>query len=182
MAGSDGGGGSTCPGTLPEVAIRFDGCDAFTACGGDPTGTWVYQDICAADLVPDATSVCAMARVEDLMGTARGCVALDGANVARDVSGEISATIVVPLSCTFGMGCGPIETALSVTCTESGGECRCPYSTSWSENSSDTYTIAGNTLTTGDGTAYDFCVAGSALTYVESGAAAAEPGIVGLTR
>ena len=166
-----------CPVTPPEVAIRFDGCDALAACGGDPTGVWVYEDVCVADPVPDVSDVCATARVEDLEGTARGCVALDGANVGRDVSGRIRGTIVVPTSCTFGAGCAAIESALGTSCTESGGECRCPFEHTWASTGGDTYTVAGSVLTTGDGTQYDFCVSGGALDYRERGEDAEEPGV-----
>ncbi|MCB9594682.1 MAG: hypothetical protein H6719_18325 [Sandaracinaceae bacterium] len=182
MTGSDGGGGGACPSTSPEVAIRFGGCTPLAACGGDPTGVWVYEDLCVDDVAPDVASVCADARVEDLSGTARGCVALDGVEAARDVTGHISATIVVPASCTFGMGCAPIEAALGVTCTLDAGDCRCPWETDFGETSTDTYTVTGSTLTLGDGSTYDFCVDGGSLSYRETGSSADEPGVARLGR
>lgn len=177
-AGPGGGGGlDGCPATLPEVDVRFEGCGTVSACGGDPTGTWVYEDVCVEVETPDLSGVCPAARIEDLTGTARGCVALDGSTVSRNVSGDISWTVVVPASCTFGMGCGAIEAALGITCTMDAGECRCPMSDSFASNEDDSYTITGSVLTTGDGSQYDFCVQGGELSYQERGDAAAEPGI-----
>lgn len=179
-AGPGGGGGllDGCPATLPEVAVRFDGCETLSACGGDPTGTWVYDDVCVEVPTPDLSGVCPAARVEELEGTARGCVALDGDEVARNVSGDLSWTVVVPESCTFGMGCAAIEAALGSSCTVDGGDCRCPMSDTFGSSTTDSYTIAGSVLTTGDGSQYDFCVDGGELSYVERGGDAAdEPGI-----
>lgn len=184
--GSDAGpmttGPGSCPATLPEVSIQFGGCDALNACGGDPTGVWVYEAVCIEDPTPDLTGVCPQARVEDLSGTARGCVALDGSRVTRDVSGETSWTVVVPESCTFGAGCAAIESAIGVTCTLDSGDCRCPMGTTFGTSDADDYTIAGSVLTTGDGGQYDFCVAGSELRYEERDEMADEPGIATLSR
>jgi hypothetical protein len=186
-AGDDAGPGGSldCPGTLPEVDIRFGGCGELTACGGDPTGVWVYEDACIEDPSPDLSDVCADARIEDLEGTARGCVALAGGALERDVSGSWSATVVVPASCTFGTGCSAVESALAsafpgTTCTLDGGDCRCPIGDDWASSGGDTYTVAGSVLTTGDGSQYDFC-AGGDLTYRERGDDPREPGLFRLT-
>ncbi|MGE0786755.1 MAG: hypothetical protein AB7S26_13870 [Sandaracinaceae bacterium] len=177
--GSDGGGVVGCPSTPPTVDVRFGGCDALSPCGGNVEGVWVYDDVCVAMPMPDL-SACPQARIEDLAGTAQGCVELDGTMVDRDVTTTVSFTVVVPASCTLGLGCTAIESALGVTCAVDGTDCRCPISETYTASNTDTYTVAGSVLTTGDGHQYDFCVGGAGLSYEEHGASPDEPGVVRL--
>lgn len=184
----DAGGGDedagqppgTDAGTPSEVTIRFAGCEAFVACGGDPSGTWTYEDICIEDPFPAVRDACAGATVEDPSGTASGRVTLAAGAVVREAHVTLSGTIVIPASCAV-VGCSNIQAALSSTyesasCTGGPTGCRCTVSDEIDILESDTYTVDGSTLHAG-GRSYEFCVDGGALRYRELDDPPLEPGV-----
>ena len=190
MMGTDGGpmtDTGSMLGQPAEVTIQFGGCTDFTACGGDPTGTWDYDSICIEDPFADVRDACGTITFEDTMGTARGRVRLDGATVSRDVTVMISATAIFDPSCAIA-GCDTIEGALRMALTSAscaanaGGGCDCAISETVRIDETDGYRVEGTQVITDDGTTYDFCVAGGTMQHREIGENPDEPGILGLTR
>lgn len=189
--GSDSGtttgddAGSTL-GEPAQIDITFGGCTDFTPCGGDPTGTWDYTAICIEDPFAALRGACGDITFEDVEGTARGRVTLDGATATRNVTVTTSATAIFGATCAIA-GCGPIQTALaaavdSASCAaNAGGGCDCAISQTGGVAESSAYRVEGTQVITEDGT-YDFCVSGGSMQHRETGDEPDEPGIYGLSR
>ena len=105
--------------------------------------------------------------------------------------GVMALAINLPAVCTAGVDCSFVQMGLaavpmliSPTCaagTPDGCDCSATVNVDYSQT--DTYTAAGNTITTSDGRTYDYCVDGDTLTYTETtDSVDADPGIAELTR
>lgn len=139
---------------------------AFTACGGDPKGTWVFKELCVE---PPS------------FGDAAACPTLTGSvdvEINRDVTidettiqlaaGTITASIQVnyPRSCANNADCSQLKDGFKAeSCTENAGICECalPKDEKAQEAESMSYTLSGSTITT-DEDSLEFCVQGTKLT------------------
>lgn len=164
----------------PEVTLTFGTCPTFTPCGGDEKGSWKVTGGCLSDAVlADAKNQCPGFTTSDEVIKAKGIFELDGTNVTRQVQVKISAKAHIPGACTMGNDCSLVALGAQaqlgfdkVTCTaqaaDAGNGCDCDISKTQQQVTSDTYTKDGNTITTGSGDTYDYCVAGSKLTYQDT--------------
>ncbi len=185
--GSSGGDSSTSvpPPSTSEANVDLDGtCPAFSACGGDPQGTYDYSAGCIADAVSSVKAQCPTADASGLKVTVRGSLTFLGDALTRDAVAVTSGTIVLPAACTQGQ-CAAVESALksafdSATCTGSAS-CTCTVKRTDTTKNATTFTVAGNTLTTADGDSYAICVAGGSLKY-QGKSAGSEDGLWELTK
>jgi hypothetical protein len=176
-AGGDGGAGSdasSADGGGHHVGVDLPPtCPALTACGGTLIGTWDYRAACIDNVVSKLKGSCAAAAIQNPTGTVKGYVSFMGNNtVLRTLTSTVTATIVLPPSCTGGASCSVVQSRLSPSsvCTGTGGTCSCIVTNENSISDSDTYSLNGNTLVTGGGAQYDFCVSGNTLSYADRGA------------
>lgn len=169
---TDSGGVSSNPATLQFPAS----CPSFSACGGDVVGSWDYASGCVDNPFGNIDQSCPGLAVVDPKGSVAGTITFTATTVVRRASGSFDATLAVPASCSEPAGgCPAIEASLkgagfatSVCAAASAGGCSCSLTKTIAIDDSDTYTISGNTLTTGGGGQYDFCVSGSSLSYREA--------------
>lgn len=195
--GSEGGtteGGSTEGGTTdagtdsatdvaitgPFIDLQYKNCTPLAACGGDVKGLWRLTGGCVSDgAFAAAKQQCAGLTESNVKFQARGVVFADATNITRKTEVKFTATLSVPSVCKNAIGtCADTATAIkftglaNATCTDNaGGGCDCDVGDQTTENTNDTYTTAGNTLTSGART-FDYCVAGSEIKYEETTAKA----------
>ncbi len=189
-SGASSSGGSSSGGTLPDVApvdVTFAGsCPAATPCGGAVVGTWDYTGVCVDDPLAALTQQCPTATVESQKGTVKGRVAFGATTVKRTSTFAYTASITLPAACSFGQ-CAELQRTLAKTfktasCKAAGGGCACDLGTGSESNQEDAYTVERNTINIADGSSYDFCVAGSSLSYTPKGKADDAPGAYTLTK
>jgi hypothetical protein len=190
--GSSSGGGSDAsadsstnpPASSKEVDVAINGtCPAFTACGGSLDGTYDYASGCVTDIFAQAKAQCPTLDTSGVKATVKGSLYFKAPALTRDGVTKVSGQIVFPASCTAGQ-CAAVQAALkgafdTITCTGASA-CTCTISKTELVKNATTYSLAGSTVTTGDGETYEICATGSDLKY--SGKAAAEDGVWGLTK
>lgn len=180
---SSGGDGSATDGTRPpastvEAPIDIDGtCPAFSACGGDPQGTFDYTGGCIDDVFANLRQSCPALDTSKLDVTVKGSITFAGKALTRDVTVKMTGDIVFPEICTMGQ-CALLEGQLkgvfdSVSCTGSAA-CTCTVANDERDADATTYSISGSTLTTTDGDTYEICEQGGELSYRGKGAGAEE--------
>ncbi len=184
--GAGGGGGSA---GVP-IAITFSAsCPAFTPCGGNLVNNWAYTSVCvdSADPFPEVSQACPGSSFSNLAGTTQGGLYFNSTLVHRNVHTHITGNLTVAGSCALA-GCASVQNALSstfttVTCTGSS-TCDCAFTYDSLVNQDAAYVVSGSRVTTDPGTGgqreYDFCVAGSSLTYREVTNQPADPGVLSL--
>jgi hypothetical protein len=179
----------------PLVDLQYGNCTGFSACGGDPIGTWKITGGCVDDTVFDsATSQCPGLTSSTVVFQARGTIVADATTITRTTEVKLTATFAVPQVCKesnpLGTKCPDLETALKVgagldtaTCKDAaaGGGCDCDVGQTTNEATADAYTTSGNTLTSAART-FDYCVAESELKFKETTAKAPLPGFLTLTK
>ena len=164
----------------PEVTIKYgtpgDECPAFTKCESDPTGTWKTTGGCVSSTLFDVgREKCPGFQESNVVIKAKGIITIGAANVSRQAKVTIGAHLVLPKSCSPIADCNVVAVGLktqqfgafdTATCVEEGGtNCACDVTKILADNSADTYTKTGGTMTTGAGETYDYCVAAGVLTY-----------------
>ena len=175
--GQDGGVPSCLGFTAPTVPLQVaTACPTFTACGGNPSGRWVYDGGCANNPFTNLTAPCSGVTISNPTGTISGCITFSGAlsgTVARQVGWTLTATANFPSTCA-PTGCAPLETAVrayypNATCGTVAGGCDCTVSTSGSVNDNTAYVVTGTDIIAG-GITYPFCApTGSVMQYREGG-------------
>lgn len=182
-------------GAFVPITYGAASCPALVPCGGDEKGLWNITGGCVTEAIFDqAKGICPTLVEKDVKFEARGSVNADGANIERKVEIKFSASFDVPVECKsanpIGTTCKAAESALKLgglktaTCTDAaaGGGCVCDVTNELSESTQDTYTTAGNTLTSANPTrTFDYCVDGAKITYKET-TADAVPAIFVLTK
>jgi hypothetical protein len=167
------------------ATITYGSCPTFTACGGDVKGTWNVSGGCvSSDLFKAAKQQCPGIVESNVVFQARGYVTADATTVTRNTEVKFTAKLAIPSNCKAAVGaCATVGSALvfaglkTATCTDDAGTggCNCDVGDTIADTSSDAYVTAGNTLTTGSSTSartFDYCVAGSKLSYIETTAKA----------
>jgi hypothetical protein len=165
----------------------------FTACGGDPKGTWTVKDLCipGQSLGADPFNGKCTGFSADGDLTVTNELIIDATTIkTTDGNLTTTSTLNVPLSCANSDGdggtkspppfpdCATFQTQLNkdraakpqYACTDKGaGVCACTVSeTKANPGDTKTYTISGNTITTTDstgkmGTPTEFCSKGNLL-------------------
>lgn len=174
---------STLTGPFVDLKYGAANCPAFTPCGGDAKATWNVSGGCIKEEIFDqAKAQCPTLGVENVVFQARGFVTADGTNFQRHTEVKFTAKFVVPSGCKAAIGtCSGIASAIktlggmdTATCADDAatGGCTCDVGNTIEEQLADTYTAAGNTITTGTGGAaartYDYCVTGNSATFQET--------------
>jgi hypothetical protein len=195
--GGDGGGGtdgqvqnnpdsSNTGGPSPANVDLKDSCPSFTPCGGSVEGTWDYTGGCAEIDLSQLKQACSGITVSDMSATVTGRVVFDAVQVVRQYTATGKAKISVPAVCAQPAGgCTVLQTEMGngTTCSDDGsGGCNCNFTTTTSDDKTDTYTVQGDTVVTGDGNSYDFCVSGGSMTYRHSSGGSPEHGSFTLTK
>ena len=175
-SGTASSSGSTTkpPASTTEAPITIDAaCPAFTACGGTLDGAWDYQKGCVGDQFGTVRQACPALDTSGLKVSVKGTIYfLGGGALERNVTSSVTGVIKFPESCATSLGqtCDDVEAFFkndfpNIDCSKVGSECNCTASRSDTNTAATTYTVTGNTVKTADGDEYDFCVAGSTLTY-----------------
>lgn len=171
----------------PEVTLTFGTCPTFTACGGDETGSWKVSGGCLSDsFLAAAQDACAGFTTSNETIKAKGIVTADGTNIIRRTQVKLTAKAFIPLSCApggiddcslIGVGAQAQYGFDKATCVanDAGDGCNCDIEETVAENTTDTYTKAGNTITTGAGDTFDYCVASGKLTYTQTNSQGNQP-------
>lgn len=182
-SGGDGGGLSE----VASVDVTFAGtCPAAAPCGGAVLGTWDYTGVCVNDPLAALKQQCPTVTVEKQKGTVKGRVAFGATTVKRSSAFAYTASITLPAACSFGR-CAELQQTLgqsfkTASCKPAGGGCACDLGTGSESSQEDAYTVDGSTINIADGSSYDFCVAGSSLSYTPGGKADDAPGAYTLTK
>jgi hypothetical protein len=170
--------------------------DTFTACGGDPTGTWTVSSACLdGDLAAGMNSVRTGACTTQTKGanvTASGMVTYMAPVAGLDPAVTYSATIdlrsmesITP-ACAMqdyavttldAAACTQIATALkagdaetTVSCSMAGENCDCRITTIHKKMTQNLFTLTGSMISEsgGDNSTYEFCVNGNTMTQKET--------------
>lgn len=182
----DGGGGD-----LPT-------CGAFTACGGDITGTWTFDGVCSegdiASSIVDTGDLPAECKdaVKSLAIDVSGTLTYANGTETSDVNLTMKMGMVYSSACITAVSGTPVavtqafcDTLASsydpvdgptVVCKLASGGCDCTMTMAEHTQESDTYMVSGGTLTYSDGDSVEFCVSGSKLT-VRPSTDAGSPGM-----
>lgn len=160
-------------------------CPAFAACDANPIGTYDYTSGCIGDVFADARKQCPAMQAVGVTADVVGSITFDGVALARNVTADVSGTLVFPADCTLGQ-CAEVESALksgfdSASCTAQSGGCSCVVKKKSVTNDYATYSIDGSTLTTSGGDTYDLCEKSGTLSY-SGKSAGAETGSFSLAK
>jgi hypothetical protein len=171
---------------LQPPANCAETASTFTACGGDPSGTWKFADFCidAKSLGADPFKGNCPQFAASVDYKSDGVVTITGNASAGTLStgpstANTTITYTFPLSCTNAVTDGGLATCAEAsksgtTCTDTGsGNCSC-VETSSKMSTGDThgYTASGNILTNLDSNGQpsdsgEYCVKGGLLYYKE---------------
>jgi hypothetical protein len=190
------------------VPITFaTNCNAVQPCGGALPGLWHYGSVCIEDSafgrIQQLCGGAAMTQILNKAGTASGAVLFTSNQMARSVRGNVGFTATTTsATCVMGFGgfgCSSLPSLLGTagiqgTCSLSlldGGPsattCTCDLTFAFNDNATETYTASGNVITTGSSRTFEYCVAGTTLTYEETTPTsvmniARDPGVSTLSR
>jgi hypothetical protein len=178
----------------PFLDVQYKNCTPLAACGGDPKGLWKVTGACVSEKVFDpAKAQCPNLVESNVKFQARGIVSTTATTIARKLDVKFTATFAVPAQCKnanpVGTTCKDAETAIkfaglkTATCKDNAGTggCDCDVANDLSEDTSDAYTVSGNTLTANART-FDYCVNGNEIKYTETTAKAPVPAVFTLTK
>ena len=182
-----GNDSSTTTGGPSAANIELqDSCPSFTPCGGDVEGTWDYTGGCAELDLSQLKQACSGITVSDTSATVTARVVFAAGQVNRTYTATGKAKLNVPAVCAQPAGgCTALQSAIGAdaTCSDDGGGgCNCNITSTASDDKTDSYTVQGDTVVTGDGNSYDFCVNGGSMTYRHSSGDSAEQGSFQLTK
>lgn len=171
-----------------QVSIEAS-CPSTTPCGGGVEGTWNYTGGCAELDLTSLTTACPAASITNTSATVTAQVSFAGGNVSRAYTVTGKATLDVPASCAVPAGgCAAVQSdiasgATNASCADDGsGGCQCDVTSTESDQGSTTYTVQGDTIVTGDGNEYAFCVQGNGMSYRHTNGSSAEQGSFTLSK
>jgi hypothetical protein len=165
--------------TLVDPASCQDARAKFVACGGDPSGTWMFADFCPdpASLPKDPSNgQCPQYQVAVEMTSTR-VFTITGTTTQNGAGTETQKLIgTFPKSC-FKVDGGAAESCASFDdpeknriCANAGENCTCTETTTTEKSAGEPepYTTSGTTWTNKDGSSSgDYCVSGDILYYRE---------------
>ena len=195
--GSDGGSdgptqnndtGTTTGPSAATIDLK-ETCPSFTPCGGAVEGTWDYTGGCAELDLSQLQQACSGITVSNTSATVTARVVFAAGQVNRKYTATGKATINVPAVCAQPAGgCTVLQSEIqsggdTATCSDDGGGgCNCNITSTVNDEKVDSYTVQGDTVVTGDGNSYDFCVNGGSMTYRHSSGGSPEHGSFTLTK
>jgi len=158
----------------------------YSACGGDPTGTWNIAGMCTENSVTSilngdyrsqASSCGDIVKSASL--TMTGTMTYSSGTITYNTNTVVTSNLLLSSTCISDLAgstvtvsaslCSALQTSMnssdgmSGTCSLSGSNCGCSLTQSISDSSSDTYTVSGSTITEGGGDSYDFCASGKSM-------------------
>ncbi len=195
--GADGGGDDVepCPPCqdiseippprLQTLDVALD-CPGKAPCGGSLDDTsWACLDVCLdqALLFAQVYGRCSAASLSTVRDKKiDGTLDFSGGSLTRKLSLSGTGVFSMPNAC-HGCRCTELGADLSAaglsaychpTCT--GGYCTCYVDFDVLVDETDTYTLSGNTITTGGGGTFDYCLDAGELDLVETSASPEMPG------
>jgi hypothetical protein len=180
--------GTTTGPSAATVSLESQ-CPSFTPCGGSVEGTWDYTGGCAELDLSQLQQACSGITVSDTSATVTARVVFAAGQVHRTYTATGKATLHVPSVCAQPAGgCTVLQSEIqsggnTATCSDDGsGGCNCNITATTNDDASTSYSVQGNTVVTGDGNQYDFCVNGGSMTYRHSGGSSAEQGSFTLSK
>jgi hypothetical protein len=181
-AGNDKDVATTGGPSAATVSLQ-DTCPDFTPCGGSVEGTWDYTGGCAELDLSQLKQACSGIAVSDTSATVTARVVFAAGQVNRTYTATGKAKLNVPAVCAQPAGgCTVLPSEIqsggnTATCTDDGsGGCNCNITSTTNDEKVDSYTVQGETVVTGDGNQYDFCVNGGSMTYRHSSGSSVEHG------
>ena len=179
---------SPSAGPSPASVQIAASCPSFTPCGGAVDGTWDYTGGCAELDFSGMQQGCPGLTISNTSATVQARVVFGGGQVARTYTATGNAKVAVPATCAQPAGgCTVLQAeiqsgGMSAACQDDGsGGCNCDVTSTSSDSASTTYTIDGDTVVTGDGNRYDYCVQGGTMQYTHSSGSSPEHGSFTLT-
>jgi hypothetical protein len=178
LVGCGDGHGGSCEGF---AAANQASCHSFTACGGNPQGTWNYAGACGVSATNPFAGVCPEATWSvgdpDYTGTVKFNA---DTSWAYDLSGSQSACFSLPASClknTNITSCQDLQTALQSAMSPNGtvmascggstsSSCACTFTISQTLHQTGTWQVSGSNVlvTTQSGPSTNpFCVSAHEL-------------------
>jgi hypothetical protein len=159
-----------------EVQLTYGSCPAKTPCGGDPIGVWTYSEGgCISELTSE---LCRDLKVIESFIKAKGTVTIGPTSFKREVFALTQAKVELPKACARGLSCSFVGTGLKLPPPNGAGfdvadcvdgatpeTCLCNVEKRVTETTDSDYTISSNTIVTGDGQRYDYCIEGTKMTY-----------------
>jgi len=164
--------------TLVLPSTCTDARANFTACGGDPTGTWLFADFCpdpATTKVPDPFNGKCAGFVGYVEYTNSEEITIDATTVTSSAGTvNINFKSDYPVQCLSDVSDGGLTMCSQgggngSTCTDTGGgNCHCEYpnSSQQAAKAPETYTTNGSTWTSASGDTGKYCVSGDILYYL----------------
>src|SRR5690606_25760151 len=139
--------GETPAASTKEIDVEYKAaCPAFTACGGNPSGTYDYSAGCVGDAFAKVKEACPTVDTSNAKVTIKGTIYfLAESALKRDVTLKISGSLEVPAECVPGGQCAAAETALkgafpNTTCAAADAGCTCTLDETNAKTSSTTFT------------------------------------------
>ncbi len=176
---ADGGSDAAPPTTCPVGSARIEErCDPeLVPCGGELSGEHCYAEVCFEKNellreplmqpgIPDGCTVDDL-ELRGSTGTIEGSLAFSGGELARRVTSAVTGTLWLPARCQIVAGDCDVMTSFFrgalapsgwATCEADAGGCECDLELEWEAEGASTYTIEGETIVTGDGLRFDYCV------------------------
>jgi hypothetical protein len=148
--------------------IAWDGdCEqAFSACGGDPSGDWTVVGVCEVAL--DDLAACAGLTYTILDDRSSGTVAMNGDNTYDRVYNlDLDFEIGIPLSCIAPVPCNllpPASAGIFSTCTDDGTTCTCQGTFAETDSASGSWTVEGDEIVFDGDDRQQFCIDGDRAT------------------
>ena len=163
LGGACGGNDAADGGNDPGL------CTGFTACGGDPTGTWTVTGFCDNDVGGQEFEECPAATV-DLDFTQTGTVTLNSdSSYQFSINTDGVGTLTIPGSCLTGITECSIFDDDELLCTgDPASACTCQSEINEVDMDTGTWAVSGTTITLTDQSEQsddlEFCVDGNTLT------------------
>lgn len=155
---------------IRDDQVVIEGCvediDAFQACGGDPTGTWKFQDACLQLPMGSGGGECPGMTQQGDIQFVNLTMEFQGGQLTTSMDKTVATVeLNVPKSCLPGVPCSALEQDGQLTCTDTGSACQCTGTQEEVPQDSPktvAYTVSGGDLSY-EGTTAKFCVQGDEL-------------------
>lgn len=183
-----------CSSSGGDGLIAATACtDTFTACGGDPTGTWNLSGVCiegdlAAALNSQRTAAC---NTQTTKATAKGsgsamyvaattadAIVIYDAKLERQTTESISAACAADsygVTTLDAAGCTQIKTTIeaddpeaTASCALASGNCNCSVTVMHVQKAQNLLTLTGSNIVENDDSTYDFCVTDTKMVQKET--------------
>lgn len=159
-----GGAGGSDSGTPGDGGVALRECgDAFSACGGDPTGTWNVETVCDPGLTM-ITDLCPTATYEVTADRSSGVIDLAASGTYdRDYHLDLDYQATVPKSCLALLTCDALpgmSGGIVDSCEDTGESCHCSGTYVGDDVASGTWELDGQAVITDGSERTDLCIAG----------------------